>query len=127
MSAAYLNQLLEKTNDWDKDERYMATNDLCNELSKDIKIDETMERRICAAVLKQLGWWIIFINTIYSLIIFLQPAYSTDDQSNDVQSVAVKCLAIILKKVQQTQVGEICDKLCSKSLIVSAMKFVPDR
>ena len=68
----------------------MATNDLCNELQKDIKIDENMEKRICAAVLKQL-----------------------DDQSNDVQSVAVKCLAIILKKVQQTQIGEICDKLCS--------------
>jgi hypothetical protein len=88
--AAFLNSLLEKTSDWDKDERYMATNDLCNELTKDLKIDETMERRICAAVLKQL-----------------------DDQSNDVQSVAVKCLAIILKKVHQTQVGEICDKLCA--------------
>jgi len=41
--------------DWDKDERYMATNDLCNELSKEIKIDENMEKRICASVLKQLG------------------------------------------------------------------------
>ena len=90
MSSTFLNALLEKTSDWDKDERYMATNDLCNELSKDLKIDEAMERRICAAVLKQL-----------------------DDQSNDVQSVAVKCLAIILKKVHQTQVGEICDKLCA--------------
>ena len=89
-TSTFLNQLLEKTSDWDKDERYMATNDLCNELSKDLKIDETMERRICAAVLKQL-----------------------DDQSNDVQSVAVKCLAIIIKKVHQTQVGEICDKLCA--------------
>ena len=45
--------------------------------------------RICAAVLKQL-----------------------DDSSNDVQSIAVKCLGILLKKVQETQVGEICDKLC---------------
>jgi cullin-associated NEDD8-dissociated protein 1 len=88
--TTFLNTLLEKTSDWDKDERYMATNDLCNELTKDVKIDENMERRICAAVLKQL-----------------------DDQSNDVQSVAVKCLAIILKKVHQTQVGEICDKLCA--------------
>jgi cullin-associated NEDD8-dissociated protein 1 len=54
-STTYLNSLVEKSSDWDKDERYMATNDLCNELSKDIKIDEAMERRICAAVLKQLG------------------------------------------------------------------------
>lgn len=55
MSIASLNALLEKTADWDKDERYMATNDLCAALAKDIKIDETMEQRICAAVLKQLG------------------------------------------------------------------------
>ena len=54
-TTAQLNILLEKTSDWDKDERYMATNDLCSLLSKDIKIDENMEQRICAAVLKQLG------------------------------------------------------------------------
>lgn len=35
----------------------------------------------------------------------------SDDKSNDVQSVAVKCLAILLKKVQHAQVGEIADKL----------------
>jgi hypothetical protein len=33
----------------------MATTDLCSALSRDIKIDENMEQRICAAVLKQLG------------------------------------------------------------------------
>jgi hypothetical protein len=55
MSASFWNSLLEKTNDWDKDERYMATNDICNELSKDAKIDEVLERRICVAVLRQLG------------------------------------------------------------------------
>ena len=56
MTTQLLNHLLEKTRDWDKDERYMATNDLCNELTKgDLKIDEIMEKRICAAVLKQLG------------------------------------------------------------------------
>ena len=68
----------------------MATNDLCNELSKDLKIDEVLERRICTAILRQL-----------------------DDSSNDVQSVAVKCLGILLKKVQIAQVSEICDKLCT--------------
>lgn len=36
--SATLNSLLEKTSNWDKDERYMATNDLCNELQKDIKV-----------------------------------------------------------------------------------------
>ena len=34
-SPAALNALLDKTSDWDKDERYMATNDLIQELQKD--------------------------------------------------------------------------------------------
>ena len=90
-SLASLNSLIDKTGDWDKDERYMATNDLCAILSQDsLKIDEQMESKICSAVLKQL-----------------------DDQSNDVQSVAVKCLAIIIKKVHQNQISDICKKLCS--------------
>lgn len=53
MSA--LNALLDKAVSWDKDERYMATNDLIGELSKDLKIDESMEKRIVSVVLKQLG------------------------------------------------------------------------
>lgn len=40
--SATLNGLLEKTSNWDKDERYMATNDLCNELQKDIKVHGSM-------------------------------------------------------------------------------------
>lgn len=46
-----------------------------------VKIDATMERRICTAVLKQL-----------------------DDNSNDVQTIAVKCLGALLRKVQEAQV-----------------------
>lgn len=68
----------------------MATNDLCNALAKDVKMDEAMEKKICSAILKEL-----------------------DDKSNDVQSVAVKCLGVLLKKVQTNQVSEICIKLCS--------------
>ena len=61
-------------------------------------MDENLERRVCAAILKQL-----------------------DDASNDVQSVAVKCLALLLRKVQPTQIGEICEKLCT--LIVEGKIF----
>jgi hypothetical protein len=75
-----LTKLLETTSHWDKDERYMATNDLCTMLQnyvvippppKDqpvqqqqnpvpedptvLKMDENLEQRVCAAVLKQLG------------------------------------------------------------------------
>lgn len=53
--------LIEKTSDWDKDERYMATNDLCNLLNKDIKLDEKMEQKLCTAILKQLGNYILYI------------------------------------------------------------------
>lgn len=35
-----------------------------------------------------------------------------DDKSNDVQSIAVKCLGILVTKVQVTQVADICAKLC---------------
>lgn len=48
--GATLNSLLEKTSNWDKDERYMATNDLCNELQKDIKASRSFDvlRVTCA-------------------------------------------------------------------------------
>jgi len=85
-----ISELLAKTNNYDKDERYMATNDLCKELEGDVKLDSNLERRICTAILKQL-----------------------DDTSNDVQAVAVKCLSILVKKVEQAQVNDICSKLCN--------------
>lgn len=53
-----LNALLDKTSDWDKDERYMAINDICGLLSNtppSLKIDENTEKKICTAILKQLG------------------------------------------------------------------------
>ena len=43
-----------------------------------------------------------------------------DDPTNDVQSIAVKCLAILVKKVQEAQICDICDKLVS--LIVNPDK-----
>ncbi len=54
------------------------------------QIDATMERRICTAVLKQL-----------------------DDNSNDVQTIAVKCLGALLRKVQEAQVCAASLELCA--------------
>eukprot|EP01031_Cornospumella_fuschlensis_P044383 gene44383-54275_t len=88
MSSATLLQLVDKTSDWDKDERYMATNDLCNLLSKDVRVDEHVQQKVCVAILKQL-----------------------DDPSNDVQSVAVKCLGVLVKKVAASQLGDIAKRL----------------
>ena len=101
MSAQTINALLEKTTNWDKDERYMATSDLIAELQKDAKIDTNLERRICSAILTQL-----------------------DDVNNDVQSIAVKCLSILVKKVQEQQVCDICDRL--SKLIIDGKKELRD-
>ena len=84
-----IQKLIEKTSDYDKDERYMATLDICTELGKDGRqIDGSLELRICAAVLRQL-----------------------DDTHTDVQSIAVKCLSILVEKAQEEQVVEICTTL----------------
>ena len=81
--------LIKQTSNYDKDERYMATNDIASILtSGEIKIDVRMERAICSAILKQL-----------------------DDTSNDVQSIAVKCLSILVKQCHVEQVESICDTL----------------
>lgn len=88
-----IHKLIEKTQDYDSAERYMATTDLCSLLGQEtFKLDTTTEKLVVSAVLKQL-----------------------DDKNNDVQSVAVKCLAILLKKVQEEQVGDICEKRCPPS------------
>jgi N-methylhydantoinase A/oxoprolinase/acetone carboxylase beta subunit len=92
MAVVSLSNLIEKTCHWDKDERFMATNDLISELAKEnVRIDQLTEKRICAAVLKQL-----------------------DDSSTEVQSVAVKCLSSLYKKVHEDQVEEICEKVSKR-------------
>jgi len=98
-----LNALLKKTEHYDKDERYMAISDLCEALKRHAAsstsyssspslplIDASTERRICTAVLSLL-----------------------DDSSNDVQTVAVKTLGVLLTTVQEELVAEIADKLCT--------------
>ncbi|KAL3806814.1 hypothetical protein ACHAXA_010760, partial [Cyclostephanos tholiformis] len=117
--------LLKKTEHYDKDERYMAISDLCEALKRNAaqaasfvevptgvtasggntpapsadvvpQIDPETERRICSAVLKLL-----------------------DDSSNDVQTVAVKTLSVLLITVHEHQVIEIADRLCTLVLDLS--------
>ncbi len=89
MAYAKIRSLLEHTSSWDKDERYMATSDLCTELQKGVSMDRQMEEIVCTAVLKRLR-----------------------DVSNDVQSIAVKCLGVLVKKVGLAQEKKIADQLC---------------
>ena len=93
MSSSILQDLIEKTSHYDKDERRMATNDLRNKLGKGMKLDETMEPRVCSAIVKRLG-----------------------DDSNDDQSVAAKRLGALIKKASSARVAEICEKLRSLAL-----------
>ena len=73
----------------DKDFRYMATSDLLAELSKDtFKPDSDGERRMCKCLLKLIN-----------------------DQSSDVQSLAVKCLSPLVRKVHEERVDEIMTAL----------------
>eukprot|EP00527_Entomoneis_sp_CCMP2396_P004630 CAMPEP_0198151978 /NCGR_PEP_ID=MMETSP1443-20131203/57931_1 /TAXON_ID=186043 /ORGANISM="Entomoneis sp., Strain CCMP2396" /LENGTH=115 /DNA_ID=CAMNT_0043817843 /DNA_START=37 /DNA_END=380 /DNA_ORIENTATION=+ len=95
--------LLKKTEHYDKDERYMATSDLCEVLKRhsggsgggggDAFLDSNTERQICTAVLRLLH-----------------------DKSNDVQAIAVKTLGVLLTTVQQEQVLEIADSLADQVL-----------
>merc|ERR1719229_631895 len=83
--------LLKKTQHHDKDERFMATSDLASELEKvEGQLDSSLQTPIRDAILKQL-----------------------DDTSNDVQSIACKCLCSIVQKFVCEQVEEIVDKLGS--------------
>jgi cullin-associated NEDD8-dissociated protein 1 len=94
--------LLKKTEHYDKDERYMATSDLCEVLKRHASggnldgyhaMDAATERRICTAVLGLLH-----------------------DKSNDVQAIAVKTLGVLLTTVHEEQVLEIAESLADQLL-----------
>ena len=75
----------------------MAIWDLAQELERaaDAQFDSATQRRICDAVLARL---------------------ETKEKSNDVQAIAVKCLSVLMKRVQEAQVIDVADKLCAKIL-----------
>ena len=82
-------RLLKEAVEYDPDMRYMAANDLCNEwLKENSSIESTVEKQILSIFLKQL-----------------------DDQSVDVQGNAVRCIKRIVHRIQESQLGEVIDKL----------------
>jgi cullin-associated NEDD8-dissociated protein 1 len=84
-----ISALVEAVSNWDKDERFMALNDLTVQLGKDdLKINSHDEARVVMAVLKALT-----------------------DPNNDVKSAAVKCVGVLVHKVEKTQIEVICRKL----------------
>lgn len=67
----------------------MAINDLTQELSKDVRLDGSLEKRICDAVLDRLQ----------------------RDTCNDVQALSVKCLSVLVTRIQETHVIDVATKL----------------
>lgn len=89
-----LGTALERIASKDKDFRYMGTSDLLNELQKDtFRADADTERRLCLVVLQQL-----------------------DDASGDISGLAVKCLAPLVRKINESRVVDICETLVQKLL-----------
>ena len=76
MDGSKIRSYIKQLSHYDNQERYMGLNDLGRELVKEGPLPEHLERTICEAVLSKL-----------------------DDPSTDVQSIAVKTLALLLKKV----------------------------
>ena len=81
--------LLDKMSSPDKDFRFMATNDLMNDLQNNsITLDDTSERNIIKSILKLL-----------------------DDKNGEVQNLAVKCLAPLVNRLKDPNVDIIVDSL----------------
>uniref|UniRef100_A0A1I8GIG2 4Fe-4S ferredoxin-type domain-containing protein n=1 Tax=Macrostomum lignano TaxID=282301 RepID=A0A1I8GIG2_9PLAT len=76
----------------DKDFRFMATNDLMQELQRDsLNMDDDSEKKIVRMLLSRL-----------------------EDQVGEVQNLAVKCLGPLVLKVKEAQVEHILDYLCKQ-------------
>ncbi|CAE7627941.1 CAND1 [Symbiodinium pilosum] len=94
MNPSSVSQLLEDMENWDKDKRFMAASDLTQEVTMSNQVlDVHLQKRVCQAFVKQL-----------------------EDQSIDVQGNAVKCLAKIVCKFQEQQIGEVLAKLSQQVL-----------
>mmetsp|Transcript_22006 Transcript_22006/g.62883 ORF Transcript_22006/g.62883 Transcript_22006/m.62883 type:complete len:1274 (-) Transcript_22006:103-3924(-) len=102
MNPTTISQLLEEMENWDKDKRFMAASDLMQEVTMSNQVlDLHIQKRVCQAFLKQL-----------------------EDQSIDVQGNAVKCLAKIVCKFQEQQIGEVLAKL--SQLVIDGKPEVRD-
>ena len=81
--------MFENCDNFDQDIRFTGANDLCNEVTKSAEqLEESLERRICTAFIKQL-----------------------DDTNMEVKSNAVKCIQRITPKIRENHLTTIVTKL----------------
>ncbi|KAI8139309.1 armadillo-type protein [Fennellomyces sp. T-0311] len=89
-NAYMVANLIEKMSNEDRDFRYMALNDLMNELQKEsgLSMDEAIEGKVIRAVLNLM-----------------------EDKNGEVQNLAVKCLGPLVKRIRIEHTLEILDRL----------------
>ena len=80
--------LLEKLKDVDSDYRFMAFNDLIQEISKGLYLDDQLENRLVESIIKSL-----------------------DDNNLEVKQQSIKCIGSIINKLRYKQFQLIIDKL----------------
>eukprot|EP00210_Caulerpa_lentillifera_P004245 g4049.t1 len=89
MASQVLSDIFEKLHSEDKDFRFMATSDLLTELQKEqIRFDWETEKRLCNVILQKMK-----------------------DTAGEISEIAVKCLSVLLPKIQDTNLSEILQQL----------------
>ena len=99
-----LKDLISKLSNDDKDLRYMAVNDLYKELKKEtFSCAPATETKLCEEILKK-----------------------TEDQSSDVCTLAIRCLAPLLSAASESNARNVINHLCNmqQSSAKSASKLV---
>lgn len=110
--------LLKKTEHYDKDERYMATSDLCDALKKHAQAlsaikdaDTSMSDEPSTSTSTNIDSSIQMIDMASEQKICNAVLRLVDDSSNDVQAIAVKTLGVLVTTVHEDQVVGIAQKL----------------
>jgi cullin-associated NEDD8-dissociated protein 1 len=130
-AVANLSALLKKTSHYDKDERYMATSDLCEVLKRHQQQQQSAAAALAGGVAADhpaagVGGAVAAAVVAAATPPFWDAATERQictavlrllhDKSNDVQAIAVKTLSVLLTTVQQEQVIEIADSLADQVL-----------
>jgi cullin-associated NEDD8-dissociated protein 1 len=133
-ASVSINALLKKTEHYDKDERYMATSDLCEVLKRHASRDSAGGGSAGVGTTGGVGGGMgsssaAAASSSSSGASYLDPSTERrictavlrllHDKSNDVQAIAVKTLGVLLTTVQQEQVLEIADSLADQVLDAS--------
>lgn len=97
-AARSITELTQNCEDWDKDVRYMALDDIWKNLSRDgVNVNSVEEAGLVNAIMKTLK-----------------------DKDTEVRSRAIKCVSVIVTKVSVQQISRICESLCG--LMLSELK-----